>query len=126
MLTENDITRITRRIIEGCNPIALGIFGSYAIGTANERSDLDILAIRRAPGRRGARVQDVRRKLFGILHPMDIQVFTPEEFEDSAYEAQSFTWIIVQQVRIYHWTSEAAETVPSLAQRFAATGMKTC
>jgi predicted nucleotidyltransferase len=124
MLTENDITRITRRITAGCNPIAIGIFGSYAIGTAHEKSDLDILVIGRAPGTRGARAHAVRRRLFGILHPIDIQVFTPEEFEDSVYDLHSFTWIIVQQVRIYHWTSEAEEAVPSLAQRLAATGLQ--
>jgi predicted nucleotidyltransferase len=124
MLTENDITRITRRITAACNPIAIGIFGSYAIGTAHEKSDLDILVIGRAPGARGARAHAVRRRLFGILHPIDIQVFTPEEFEDSVYEAHSFTWIIVQQVRIYHWTSEAEEAVPSLAHRLAATGLQ--
>jgi predicted nucleotidyltransferase len=124
MLTENDITRITRRITGACDPIALGVFGSYAIGTAHEKSDLDILVIRRAPGARGARARTVRRALFGILHPIDIQVFSPEEFEDSVYEAQSFNWIIVQQVHIYHWTSGAAEAVPSLAQRLAATCLK--
>ena len=124
MLTDNDITRITRRITATCNPIAVGIFGSYAIGTANEKSDLDILVIGRAPGARGARAHAVRRRLFGILHPIDIQVFTPEEFEDSVYEVHSFTWIIVQQVRIYHWTSEAEEAVPSLAHRLAATGLQ--
>jgi predicted nucleotidyltransferase len=94
--------------------MAVAIFGSYAIGRAHEKSDLDLLIIRRTTQNRGARTRAVRRALFGVLHPLDIQVFTPEEFEDSVYEEQSFTWIIVRQARVCHWTREAAEAVPSL------------
>jgi len=33
----------------------------------------------------------VQRLLFGILQPLDVHVFTPEEFEDTVYEELSFT-----------------------------------
>ena len=49
-----------------------------------------------------------------MLHPLDIHVFTPEEFEESAYEALSFAWVIARQARIYHWTEAAKQRVPSL------------
>jgi predicted nucleotidyltransferase len=119
MLSENDILRISRRIVEGCAPLAVGTFGSYAIGTAHEQSDLDVFVISKAAGDPAARTLAVKRLLFGILHPLDVFVFTPEEFEEAACEEQSFTWVIVRQARIYHWTEEASHLLPSLLPKAA-------
>lgn len=123
MLTENDIARIARRIVDAFRPMAVGIFGSYAIGSAHEKSDLDLLIIREAMETRASRARAVRRALFGAVHLLDVQVFTPIEFEDAVYEEQSFTWIIVRQVRIYHWTDEATRAVPSLLPRVSVPGV---
>jgi hypothetical protein len=49
-----------------------------------------------------------------VLHPLDIHVFTPEEFDETAYEALSFAWVIVRQARIWHSTEEARRRVRSL------------
>jgi len=114
MLTENDIVRISARVVRGCAPLAVGTFGSYAVGTAKGQSDLDLFVISKTGGALAPRVLAVRRLLFGILHPLDIFVFTPEEFEASVYEEQSFTWMIVKQARLYHWADEADGLVPSL------------
>jgi hypothetical protein len=40
-------------------------------------------------------------KTWGILHPLDIFVFTPRAFEESAYEEHSFISVIAKQARIY-------------------------
>jgi len=119
MLTENDIARISRRIVESYAPLATGTFGSYAIGTPGERSDLDLFVIKQTREDPDARARAVRRVLFGILHPVDVHVFTPEEFEDTVYEELSFTWVIARQARLYHWTDEAGRRIPSLAPRAA-------
>jgi predicted nucleotidyltransferase len=108
MLTENDITRISRRIVDAYMPLAVGIFGSYSIGSAHSGSDLDLFVIRETSEAPAARARAVQRLLFGVLHPLDVHVFTPREFEDTVYEVQSFTWIIARQARLYHWTDEAA------------------
>jgi predicted nucleotidyltransferase len=120
MLTEDDILKISGRIVQGYAPLAVGIFGSYAVGTAGAQSDLDIFVIALAPGDVDTRVRAVKRLLFGVLHPLDIFVFTPREFEERAYEEQSFTWMIVQQARLHHWTEEARRLVPSLFTRVSA------
>ena len=125
MLTESDIARISRRIAVACNPLAVGIFGSYAIGSAHDGSDLDLFVIRQTSDRPAARARAVHRLLFGVLHPLDVHVFTPREFESTVYEELSFTWIIVRQARLYHWTDEAARAVPSLRPRAAANGTQT-
>jgi predicted nucleotidyltransferase len=117
MLTEGDIRRIARHIVNACRPLAVGIFGSYAIGSPTDRSDLDLFVIRRPSGAPPADARVVRRLLFDVLHPLDVLVFTPDEFEDSAHEYQSFTWVIARQARLYHWDPEAGAAVPSLAPR---------
>jgi hypothetical protein len=46
-----------------------------------------------------------------------VQVFTPAEFEEDAYDEWSFGWVIAQQVHVYRASAEAAKRVPSLAGR---------
>ena len=117
MLSSGDIERILERIARGYAPVVLGIFGSYAIGRAHEASDLDILVIKETAEVPRRRKRTVERLLFGLLHPVDVQVFTPAEFEDVAYDEWSFGWVIAQQVRVSHASAEAARRVPSLAGR---------
>ncbi|MGA9671981.1 MAG: nucleotidyltransferase domain-containing protein [Terracidiphilus sp.] len=117
MLTENDIARIAYRIAAAHAPLAVGTFGSYAIGSAHEGSDLDLFIIRKPSEPRPPTAQAIHRLLFGVLHPLDVHIFTPQEFEDTVYDEQSFTWIIVRQARLYHWIEDAAKAVPSLAPR---------
>jgi predicted nucleotidyltransferase len=115
MLTENDIARIANKIVEGYGPLAVGTFGSYATGTARDKSDLDLFVIKQTYDPHAARA--VKRLLFGVIHPVDAHVFTPDEFEDTVHEELSFAWVIARQARLYYWTHEAANLVPSLASR---------
>ena len=117
MLTENDIARISRRIVEAYHPLAVGTFGSYAIGSARDRSDLDLFVIKDTPETPAARVRAVRRLLFAVIHPVDVHIFTPQEFEDTVYEQLSFTWVIARQACLYYWTEELKKLVPSLLPR---------
>jgi predicted nucleotidyltransferase len=114
MLTDADIQCIVSRIVEGCRPIAAGTFGSYAVGLAREGSDLDLFVIQRTTLPKSARRRAIYRHLFGVMHPLDVHVFTPEEFEADAKDKLSFAWIIARQARIYHWTPEAALQAPAL------------
>lgn len=117
MLTENDILRLSNRIVHAYAPLAVGTFGSYAVDSARDGSDLDLLVIKKSAEKPSARARAVKRILFGVLHPLDIHVFTPEEFEETVYTELSFTWVIAKQARIYHWTGEAGQFVPSLRPR---------
>jgi uncharacterized protein len=114
MLSDDDIFRIADRIVARQAPLVVGTFGSYAIGTARAGSDLDLFVIKDGAERPVARRRAIERILFSVLHPLDIHVFTPEEFEETAYEALSFAWVIVRQARIYHATEEARRRIRSL------------
>jgi predicted nucleotidyltransferase len=114
VLSENDVARIALRIKERDRTLAIGIFGSYAVGRAGAGSDLDLFVIKDSAQRPDERRLAIRRLLFSVLHPLDIHVFTPDEFENTAHESLSFAWVIARQARLYHWTEEARQRVPSL------------
>ena len=114
MLSERDILNITARIVSGYGPIAVASFGSYATGRAKYSSDLDLVVIKQTPLISTARRRAVRHLLFGKIHPMDIHVFTPKEFEETAREMLSFTWVISRQAHLHYSSPQARLQVPSL------------
>ncbi len=120
MLTEGDIRRITSRIASRYAPLVLGTFGAYAIGSTHDGSDLDLFLIKRTPESAPAFRREIQRLLFGVLHPLDIHVFTAEGFEESVYEEPSFPWVIARQARLDHLTEDAKRQVPSLFERVPA------
>ena len=81
MITEEQIQAVVRRIVEGYQPDQIILFGSYAYGTPNEHSDLDLLIIKQnAEPRRSERSIAVRNLLwYADAPPMDIIIRTPEE-----------------------------------------------
>ncbi len=114
MLTENDIHRIIDYIVRGCSPVAAGIFGSYATGIAGADSDLDVFVIRHTHGSAASRNVAIRRYLFGLMSPMDFAVFTPAEFAEGLRDPHSFISTVAAQARVYYWSREAEDCLPSL------------
>lgn len=81
MITEEQIQAVVARIVAGYAPDKIILFGSYAYGTPNEHSDLDLLVIKQnAEAKRAERSVAVWRLLWGTDFPaMDILIRTPEE-----------------------------------------------
>jgi predicted nucleotidyltransferase/DNA-binding MarR family transcriptional regulator len=75
------IKEITKRIVRASSPEKIILFGSYAHGTAEEDSDVDILVIQRGVQSRLKEYTKIRRSLKGMKFPFDIIIVTPEEFE---------------------------------------------
>ena len=77
----DQIPEITRRIVETSHPEKIILFGSYARGSLNADSDLDLLVI--VPGVKRLRRESirVRRALRGLLAPVDIVIATPDQIE---------------------------------------------
>ena len=71
----------TERIVTQFHPDRVILFGSQARGTADERSDVDLLVICPVKGDRRALVTAMDRSLRGLPIATDIVVLTPEEFE---------------------------------------------
>jgi predicted nucleotidyltransferase len=81
MITREKIDEITQKIIVGFHPERVILFGSYAAGNPTPDSDLDILVVKEISLPRHRRANEIRKALIGAMVPMDIMVYTPEEFE---------------------------------------------
>lgn len=85
MITQNQIDEVTQAIVRYYRPEKVILFGSYAIGTAREDSDLDLAIVKATKEplhKRGAQVRLAIRQNGKIYYfSKDILVFTPKEME---------------------------------------------
>lgn len=90
MITPQIIEEVKKRLIETYNPVEIYIFGSYARGTADEESDLDLLIIvdECDPKDRYKAMSEGYRALFGLNISKDIIVLSKSEFDIAAKNPQ--------------------------------------
>ena len=81
MISEEILKEATERLVAGFQPQMVILFGSQARGTADERSDADLLVVRSIDGSRRALMVAMDRALRGLGFARDIVVLTPEEYE---------------------------------------------
>ncbi|MGO9274873.1 MAG: nucleotidyltransferase domain-containing protein [Terriglobia bacterium] len=84
MVTDETLRLATDRLVAEFRPQRVILFGSQARGTADARSDVDLLVICSVPpgpGSRRALMVAMDRALRGVEMGTDVVVLTPEEFE---------------------------------------------
>jgi predicted nucleotidyltransferase len=81
MITQEQISEITKRIVGHFKPQKIILFGSYANGTPTEDSDLDLLIIKDSHIPSRYQNRKVRQMLSDLRIPVDIIVKTPKEFQ---------------------------------------------
>jgi predicted nucleotidyltransferase len=83
MTAEREIERILRKIVEGYRPLKIILFGSYAYGTPDESSDIDMLIIKETRARLIDRFVEVKRLVADPNRriPFEPIVLTPGELE---------------------------------------------
>ncbi len=81
MINDEIVAAIKRRLVDNFRPEKIIIFGSQARGTADQRSDIDILVVCHISGSRRGLMVAMDRSLRGLGVARDIMVLTPEEFE---------------------------------------------
>lgn len=88
---DEKLAEIVDRLRKLFAPVAIYLHGSYAYGTPDRHSDIDMLVVvddsDLDPYERDARAY---RTLGGISVPIDVQVYTRAEFEDRAALTVSF------------------------------------
>lgn len=75
------VSDMVERIVSEFDPDRVLLFGSYARGTADEGSDVDLLVVMPVVVSRRALATDIDRLLIDRRVPLDVVVVTPEEFE---------------------------------------------
>ena len=84
MLTETNLRLATERLVKHFRPQRVILFGSQARGTADARSDVDLLVIcpiQPEPASRRALMVAMDRALRGLELATEVIILTPEEFE---------------------------------------------
>lgn len=93
---------ITTRIAEALHPQKIILFGSWAREEQNAQSDIDLLVIQESELPRPQRYAQVRRLFWGIGVPLDILVYTPEEFARYQDVPGSFTHTVAREGRVLY------------------------
>jgi predicted nucleotidyltransferase len=85
MISDDLLNKVKHRLVHGFHPDKIILFGSQARGTADDRSDVDILVICRFEGKRRQLMLEMDRALNGLRLARDVVILTPEEFERDRY-----------------------------------------
>jgi predicted nucleotidyltransferase len=102
MYGEEALEVIVTRIAEAIRPQKIILFGSWARGERGPHSDIDLLIIQESTLPRPQRYAQVRRLFWGMRLPMDILVYTPEEFARYQAVPGSFTHTVARQGRVLY------------------------
>lgn len=87
---DTDLRWIVERIVAFYDPDRIYLFGSYAKGTAQDGSDLDLLIVRPNPLPRAHRGKDVIAVLSSFPSRFDLLFYTPQELEEELRDPYSF------------------------------------
>ncbi len=99
---EHLLQSITARIVEAVRPQKIILFGSWARGERGPHSDIDLLIIQESTLPRPQRYAQVRRLFWGMRLPMDILVYTPEEFARYQSVPGSFTHTVAREGKVLY------------------------
>ena len=80
-ITDQQIAGIRQRLVARFRPRRIILFGSQARGTADARSDLDLLVVCPVRRKRRALVSAMYDALADLRIALDLVVLTPREFE---------------------------------------------
>jgi predicted nucleotidyltransferase len=81
MISDEVLNEVKHRLVDRFHPDKIILFGSQARGTADDRSDVDILVVCEASDGRRSLTLAMDRALWGLRLARDIVVLTPEEYE---------------------------------------------
>jgi len=76
-----EINEAVSRVVEGINPLKLVLFGSMASGENKPESDVDLCVISEKVASQSEEAVRVRKIMGKILFPVDILVFSRENFD---------------------------------------------
>jgi predicted nucleotidyltransferase len=99
---EEFLQDIAARIAKAIQPQKIILFGSWARGERGSHSDIDLLIIQESTLPRPQRYAQVRRLFWGMGMPMDILVYTPEEFSRFQSVPGSFTHTVAREGRVLY------------------------
>jgi predicted nucleotidyltransferase len=102
MFDYNEAERVIQLAKDRIDPMLLVVFGSVAKGTAGDDSDLDLIVVKESNENSFISGVKARLALKGSKIPIDIIVYTPEEFERDLSNKYSLAHEAMATGRIVH------------------------
>ena len=102
MIDSNKINEVVSRIVSGFNPERIILFGSFASGSYNNNSDLDLLIIQESDLPMHKRGKYIRLSLIGSRIPIDILVYTSSEFNLGKDKKYSFLYSALKNAKVVY------------------------
>ena len=102
MIDDKTLSEIVKRVTEVSNINKIYLVGSQASESSGEESDIDLIIIKDTLEERLKRSIEFQRKLIGIKVPVDIMVYTNEEFEFGKQVKNSFLYNAMSQSRLLY------------------------
>lgn len=102
LITERQVSDLVRLLVENVKPEKIILFGSYAKGNPGSDSDLDIAIIKDSSLPTYKRCSEIRKHLRGLKFPVDIFVFTKEEFKSWGKVKPSLIHDIIQTGKLLY------------------------
>ena len=101
VITQEEIQKVAQRIAEEFRPERVILFGSYAYGTPNADSDVDILVVMPHEGKTFHKAAEIQTRIRPSF-PMDILVRAPDVLEQRIALGDFFLREIVQKGKILY------------------------
>jgi uncharacterized protein len=102
MINKTTISQIVRKIATTIKPEKIFLFGSYATGQATEDSDVDLLIIKNTSEPKYKRSIEIQKLLIGSKIPVDIIVYTNDEYEKEKSDKFSFVNTATQGAKLMY------------------------
>jgi len=90
LVIPHSLRRVVGRYVRAFAPERIVLFGSYAKGTNQAGSDMDLLIIVRVEDRSGASARRARQLASDCFPPVDVAFATAEEVEQAALDRNPF------------------------------------
>ncbi len=104
MITEQQIQELVDKIVSEYDPDKVILFGSFAGGTANENSDVDLLVVKDSDLPRYKRGIELRTLLhkYRFMYPFDLLVYTNSELIEQNKNSFSFLFSVLNNGKVYY------------------------
>lgn len=110
MITQYEIEKLIRTIIEIEQPDQIVLFGSYAYGEPKEDSDLDILVVKDYHLPRHKRGQQLLKSLSYVRFPLDILFYTPAEIVKWQDASLAFITTVISKGKVLYGQQQPTNT----------------
>jgi len=102
IINQQLIEDISQKIVDHINPEKVILFGSYASGKSTDSSDVDLIVVRNTSLPKTKRGIEIRRLFYRQLIPLDIKVYTPDEFENESKTPFSFLFSALKNSQVLY------------------------